>query len=154
MSARISPTLVVVISLASALCAARLEAASADAASDVLKYERAVCAAYERNDAAAIDSLVADGYVLTESNGSLTKKSDDLRDARNQAVRFTAFRNEDMQVTMYGLATAIVRGKTIVQGTAKDGSKVDVVVQFTDTVVRIGGRWKLVAGHVSRLKNS
>ncbi|MEP7086329.1 MAG: nuclear transport factor 2 family protein [Gemmatimonadota bacterium] len=154
MSARVSPVLVVVVSLASVLCSARLQAASRDAASDVLKYERAVCTAYERNDAAAIDSLVADGYVLTESNGSLTKKSDDLRDARNQAVRFTAFRNEDMRVSMYGTATAIVRGKTIVQGTAKDGSKVDVVVQFTDTVVRIGGRWKLVAGHVSRLKNS
>lgn len=139
------------IALACVLLAARRLSASDDAA-DVLAYERTVCAAYQRNDAAAIDSLVADDYVLTESSGALTRKADDIRDARNKAVDFTAFRNEDMQVRMYG-NTAIVRGRTIVQGTSKDGSKVDIAVQFTDTVVKINGRWLLVAGHVSRLKN-
>jgi ketosteroid isomerase-like protein len=46
---------------------------------------------------------------------------------------------------------AIVRGRTILPGTNKDGSPLDVKVQCTDTVVRIAGRWRLVAGHVSRL---
>ena len=147
-----SRTLLVALSLVGALVVPRRAHASSDDVSDVLAYERAVCAAYERNDATAIDSLVADDYVLTESSGALTKKADDLRDARSKAVNFTAFRNEEMQVTMYG-GTAIVRGKTIVQGTTKDGSKVDVLVRFTDTIVKIKGRWKLVAGHVSRLKN-
>ena len=147
----LTPILALAIAFAAMLILAHSALAKADAVSDVLAYERATCAAYERNDAVAIDTLVADGYVLTESSGALTTKADDIRDARAATVTFTAFRNEDMQVHMYG-NTAIVRGKTIVQGTSKDGSKVDVIVQFTDTDVRINGRWQLVAGHVSRLK--
>ena len=149
----LTPILACAIAFAAMLVLAHSAFAKSDAVSDVLAYERVTCAAYERNDAVAIDSLVADGYVLTESSGALTTKADDIRDARAEAVKFTAFRNEDMQVRMYG-NTAIVRGKTIVQGTSKDGSKVDVIVQFTDTDVKINGRWQLVAGHVSRLKNS
>lgn len=117
----------------------------------ILAYERAACAAYQRNDAVAIDSLVHDSYALTDSRGVTTTKADDIRDAKARAIQFTAFRNEDMKVRVYGDA-AIVTGRTIVQGKAKDGSVVDVEVQFTDTVVLEDGRWRLVAGHVSRLK--
>lgn len=118
----------------------------------VLAYERAACAAYQRNDAVAIDSLIADSYTLTDSKGVITTKADDLRDARNQAVTFTAFRNEDMKVRIYGNA-AIVTGRTIVQGRTRDGTDVDIEVQFTDTLIFSDGRWQLVAGQVARLKN-
>lgn len=117
----------------------------------ILAYERAVCAAYERNDAAAIDSLVHDSYTLTDSKGVITTKAGDIRDARARAIEFTTFHNEGMKVRVYGNA-AIVTGRTILQGKAKDGSVVDVEVQFTDTIVLEGGRWRIVAGHVSRLK--
>jgi ketosteroid isomerase-like protein len=119
----------------------------------VLAFERAGCAAYERNDAKAIDSLVADGYTLTDSKGVVTTKTDDLRAARERDVDYTTFHNEGMKVRIYG-TTAIVTGRTILKGTARDGSLVDVEVQFTDTVALIGGRWRLVAGHVSRLKRT
>ena len=99
----------------------------------------------------AIDSLVADGYTLTDSKGVVTTKTDDLRAARERDVDYTTFHNEGMKVRIYG-TTAIVTGRTILKGTARDGSLVDVEVQFTDTVALIGGRWRLVAGHVSRLK--
>jgi ketosteroid isomerase-like protein len=46
--------------------------------------------------------------------------------------------------------TAIVTGTTIVKGVAKDGTKVDLAVLFTDTLVKRDGRWQLVAGHVSK----
>ena len=32
----------------------------------------------------------------------------------------------------------------------RDGSKVDLAVLFTDTLVKMNGRWQLVAGHVSK----
>ncbi|MEO6209101.1 MAG: nuclear transport factor 2 family protein [Gemmatimonadaceae bacterium] len=149
----LSAMLAFAIAFAGLLVLTHTAIASNNAVDDVLAYERATCAAYQRNDAAAIDSLVADDYVLTESSGAVTTKADDIRDANGGAVMFSAFRNEDMRVKMYG-NTAVVRGKTIVQGTARDGSKVDVIAQFMDTVVKINGRWRLVAGHVSRLKNS
>lgn len=117
----------------------------------VLAYEHAACAAYLRNDAVAIDSLIADSYTLTDSKGVITTKADDLRDARDKAVAFSAFRNEDMKVRIYGNA-AVVTGRTIVQGRTKDGTDVDIEVQFTDTVIFANGRWQLVAGQVARLK--
>ena len=49
--------------------------------------------------------------------------------------------------------TAIVTGRTIVQGTTRAGDKIDIEVQFTDTLVLMDGRWRMVAGHVARLKS-
>lgn len=117
----------------------------------VLAFERATCAAYQRNDVAALDTLVADGYALTDGTGAVSTKADDIRDARTRAVDYSAFRNENMKVTFFG-STAIVRGQTLVQGTTRSGTHVDVLVQFTDVIVPVHGRLQLVAGHVSRLR--
>jgi ketosteroid isomerase-like protein len=116
---------------------------------EVLAWERDGCAAYERNDAAYIDRIVADGYVLTNSRGGYDTKADDLKAARNREVAFSTFHNENMKVRIYD-QTAIVTGTTIVRGVAKDGTKVDLAVLFTDTLVKMNGRWQLVAGHVSK----
>lgn len=116
---------------------------------DVLKWERDGALAYERNDAAAIDRMVADGYVLTNSRGGYDTKADDLKAAREKAVAFSTFRNERMKVRVFD-QTAIVTGTTIVKGVAKDGSTIDLAVLFTDTLVKQNGRWQLVAGHVSK----
>jgi ketosteroid isomerase-like protein len=115
---------------------------------EVLKWERDGCLAYERNDAGTIDRMVADGYVLTNSRGGYDTKADDVKAARDKDVAFTTFRNENMKVRIFD-RTAIVTGTTIVKGVAKDGSKVDLEVLFTDTLVKRNGRWQLVAGHVS-----
>lgn len=123
---------------------------SGPAVDSVLTAERIACLAFQRNDTAGIARFEADGYILTDSRGVQYTKEDDLRAARDQDVRYTVFRNEGMQVSLFG-DVAIVRGQTILQGTNRDGSPLDVKVQFTDTVARIDGRWQLVAGHVSRL---
>lgn len=128
---------------------AAVATAGPDPVAEVLAFEIAACNAYLHNDAAAIDSLVANGYVLTDSRGQLATKADDLKAARDGEVRFTEFRNVGMTVSMFG-TTAIVRGRTLVKGATKDGQSIDVDVLFTDTVVRLNGRWQLVAGHVSR----
>lgn len=44
-------------------------AVPADPAAEVLAFEAAACAASQRNDAHAIDTLVADGSALTDSHG-------------------------------------------------------------------------------------
>jgi ketosteroid isomerase-like protein len=116
----------------------------------VLAYLHAACAAYQRNDVAAIDSLVADGFILTDARGVTTTKADDLRSARERAIEFTAFRNEGMRAQLYG-TTAVVTGRTIIVGKTKDGTALDIEVQFTDTVILLDGRWRIVASHVSRL---
>jgi ketosteroid isomerase-like protein len=116
---------------------------------EVLKWERDGCIAYEKNDAATIQRMVADGYILTNSRGGYDTKADDVKAAQNKDVVFSTFRNENMKVRVFE-NTAIVTGTTIVKGVAKDGSKIDLAVLFTDTLVKMNGRWQLVAGHVSK----
>jgi ketosteroid isomerase-like protein len=116
---------------------------------EVLKWEHDGCIAYEKNDAATIQRMVADGYVLTNSRGGYDTKADDVKAAQDKAVVFSTFRNENMKVRIFE-NTAIVTGTTIVKGVAKDGSTVDLAVLFTDTLVKMNGRWQLVAGHVSK----
>ena len=53
------------------------------------------------------------------------------------------------EVRVHG-ATAVVTGKTHTKGIS-GGKPFDAQFQFTDTFVKDGGRWRLLAGHVSKL---
>jgi ketosteroid isomerase-like protein len=141
--------IVILLVLALSAGPANAQVTSGRDVDEVLKWERDSCAAYERNDAAAIQRMVGDGYVLTNSRGGYDTKADDVKAAQNKDVVFSTFRNENMKVRIFE-NTAIVTGMTIVKGLAKDGSKVDLAVLFTDTLVKMNGRWQLVAGHVSK----
>jgi uncharacterized protein (TIGR02246 family) len=117
----------------------------------VLQAERDGCVAYQRGDADKIASFLTNDYTLTNSKGEITTAADDIKDAKSGKVRYEVFENYDMKARVYGDHTAIVNGKTKVKGTA-EGKPIDIVVQFTDTFVKQNGRWRLAAGHVSRLK--
>ena len=124
---------------------------AADPAAEVLAFERAACAAFQANDVVAIDSLLTDDVTLILSDGTIERKSDLLREARDEVVKYSRFENVDQVVRFYGPRTAVVTGRTIISGVTKDGSPVEVDVIFTDTVVRERGGWKFAAGHVSRV---
>ncbi len=122
-----------------------------DESAAVLQAEREGCAAYLHGDAGKIANFLTDDYTLTNSKGEITTAADDIEDAKSGRVHYDVFENYDMKVRIYDDHTAIVTGKTKVKGNAQ-GKPIDIVVQFTDTFVKQGGRWRLAAGHVSRLK--
>jgi len=130
-------------------------AAFAETATDesaaVLRAERDGCVAYLRGDADRIAKFLTDDYTLTNSKGEITTAADDIEDTKTGSVHYDVFENYDMKVRVYGDHTAIVTGKTKVKGHAQ-GKPLDIIVQFTDTFVKQNGRWRLAAGHVSRLK--
>jgi len=134
------------------LCvAAALAETPTDESGAVLQAERDGCVAYLRGDADNIGKFLTDDYALTNSKGEITTAADDIEDARSGRVHYDVFENYDMKVRVYGGHTAIVTGKTKVKGNAQ-GKPIDIIVQFTDTFVKQSGRWRLAAGHVSRLK--
>ena len=122
-----------------------------DESAAVLQAEREGCAAYLHGDAGKIANFLTDDYTLTNSKGEITTSADDIEDAKSGRVHYDVFENYDMKVRIYDDHTAIVTGKTKVKGNAQ-GKPIDIIVQFTDTFVKRGGRWRLAAGHVSRLK--
>jgi ketosteroid isomerase-like protein len=123
-----------------------------DESAAVLQAEHDGCVAYLRGDAETIAIFLTDDYTLTDSKGKISTAADDIEDARSSRVHYDVFENYDMKVRVYGSHTAIVTGKTKVKGNAQS-KPIDIIVQFTDTFVKQSGRWRLAAGHVSRLKD-
>jgi ketosteroid isomerase-like protein len=125
--------------------------AASDESAAVLQAEHDGCAAYLHGDAGKIANFLTADYTLTNSKGEITAAADDIEDAKSGRVRYDVFENYDMKVRIYDDHTAVVTGKTKVKGNAQ-GKPIDIIVQFTDTFVKQSGRWRLAAGHVSRLK--
>jgi ketosteroid isomerase-like protein len=121
----------------------------------VLEAERTLCRAYQSNDVSYISDHVMPDYTLTDSKGVITTRQDDLNDAATGKAKYTKFENREMKVRLYGPSgapgTAVVTGRTLVKG-LYDNQPIDIEVQFTDTMVRQNGIWKLAAGHVSRIR--
>ncbi len=120
-----------------------------DEANAVLQTERDLAAAYLKSDADAIAQGVMEDYTLTNSMGKITTRADDLDEARKNDPKYEIFENYDMKVRVHG-NTAVVTGKTHTKGIS-GGKPFDSQFQFTDTFVKDGGRWRLLAGHVSKL---
>jgi ketosteroid isomerase-like protein len=120
-----------------------------DEANAVLKTERDLATAYLKSDADGIAQGVMEDYTLTNSMGKITTRADDIGEARKNDPKYEIFENYDMKVRLHGDA-AVVTGKTHTKGVS-GGKPFDFQFQFTDTFVKDGGRWRLLAGHVSKL---
>jgi len=88
-------------------------------------------------------------YTLTKSKGKITTRADDIDEAKKNDPKYEIFENYDMKARVHGDA-AVVTGKTHTKGIS-GGKPFDSQFQFTDTFVKDGGRWRLLAGHVSKL---
>jgi ketosteroid isomerase-like protein len=107
------------------------------------------CRAYLEADASRIEALLTPDFTLTDADGVVTTRADDVENARTGGIRYTVFENHDMKVRLHGDA-AVVTGVTRVSGTA-GATPFTANLQFTDTVVRQNGRWRVASSHISRL---
>ena len=114
----------------------------------VLQAERDLAAAYLNSEDGAIARYVMEDYALTNSTGKITTRANDLDEAREKDPKYEVFENHDMKVRIHG-DTAVVTGRRHTKGTAS-GKPFDSKFQFTDTFVKDAGRWRLLAGHVSK----
>jgi ketosteroid isomerase-like protein len=120
-----------------------------DVTNAVLQTERDLATVYLNSDADGIAQGVMEDYTLTNSMGKITTRADDIGEARKNDPKYEIFENYDMKVRLHG-DTAVVTGKTHTKGVS-GGKPFDFQFQFTDTFVKDGGRWRLLAGHVSKL---
>src|SRR5438067_8423124 len=135
--------------IAFSMCAATILAqTSAEETTAVLQAERDGCIAYLNGGAEKIANFLTEDYTLTNSKGEISGRADDIADATSGKVRYDVFENYDMKVRLYGDSAAVVTGRTKLKG-VYDGKTVDKIVQFTDTLVKHNGRWRLAAGHDS-----
>ena len=102
---------------------------------------------YLRGDKQTFDRIVADDFTRTDESGKFATKAEEraLVQAPPGSVS-ASLTNEDMHVRVYG-NSAIVTGLIVsrVQGSLSFQSR------FTDTFIKRGGPWQVVARHYSRV---
>ena len=117
---------------------------------EVLKLERAWLDAYEKNDAEAMNKIVADDFTITFTNGSIQTKQkilDSIKRARNSPP--PKFYTEEVQARVYG-DTVILIGRVIAEW-QQNGQLMKEENRYTDTYVKRNGRWQVVASHLSNV---
>jgi hypothetical protein len=92
---------------------------------------------------------LSDKFVSTGSDGQTSNKTESLSNAK--ATKYESVEYPNLKVTAFG-DTAIATGDFVAKGTDKDGKAMDVHERFTDTWMKIKGKWQCVASHSSPVK--
>lgn len=119
---------------------------------EVRQLERAWLDAYEQHDSKAMDAIVADDFTITFTNGAVQTKPqiiNSLKAARNRSGSSSKFRTEEVQARVYG-DTVILIGRVITEW-QQNGQARQEQNRYTDTYVKRGGRWQVVASHLSNV---
>lgn len=104
-------------------------------------------AAVKQNDAATMDRILADDFVLVTGRGKIYSKADLLRDARTGLDQYEHQEDTNQTVRVWG-DTAVVTAKLWEKG-SENGKPFDYTVWFSDTYVRTSGGWRYVFGQSS-----
>ncbi len=106
-------------------------------------------AAVKTNDAAAMDRILADDFVLVTGRGRVLKKNDLLAAAREKQTVYERQEEEagTQKVRIWG-DTAVVTALLWIKG-KENGKSLDDKLWFSDTYVRTPAGWRYVFGQAS-----
>jgi ketosteroid isomerase-like protein len=104
-------------------------------------------AAVKNNDAATMDRILADDFVVVIGSGKIYTKADLLQMARTGRVHYEHQEDSDQAVRVWG-DTAVVTAKLWMKGTDQ-GKAFDYHIWFSDTYVRTAAGWRYVHGQAS-----
>src|SRR6266508_3680828 len=135
---------IVVLSGLVAGAAAFKKAPPGDAAALVAALDTEYQAAVKHNDAATMDRILADDFVLVTGRGQTYSKADLLRDARNKTSVYEHQEEIEQKVRVWG-DTAVVTALLWIKGTSGD-KPFERKLWFSDTYVRTAKGWRYVLG--------
>jgi ketosteroid isomerase-like protein len=111
---------------------------------EVARLDTEYQAAVARNDAATMDRILADDFVLIVGSGRVFTKEDLLEEARQRTTVYSQQDDAERTVRVWG-DTAVVTALLTARGT--EGSEpVAYRVWFSDTYVRTPRGWRYVLG--------
>lgn len=119
-------------------------------ASRLIALENAWNQAQVHHDAKAVSSLVSDGFVYTDYDGTVMDKADFLKDLKDPDYRASLVANEGVRVISY-VNAAIVIGTYHSKGTYKR-QPFEHYGRFTDTWLYQNNKWECVASHTNLIK--
>ena len=98
------------------------------------------------HDAAAMEKMLDEDFVLTDYDGTLSNKSQFLDSIKDMSIKLTQEMSEGMKLHQHG-NTVVVTGATREKGT-QNGKPFAHNGRFTDTWIKKDGRWLCVASHL------
>lgn len=111
---------------------------------EIRKLEAASREATLKNDAAALNQLLADSWMNTNAGGTVTTKSQLMEILKTNPFKFISIENDDVKVRIYGDA-AVVTGRSKSTRVGRDNALVTGEVRFTRVYAKPEGRWQVVA---------
>lgn len=121
---------------------------------ELMQLERDIGDANIKRDKAFFERIEAEEFIFTDSSGGLTNKAQDVAslDSPPGAFKLVSYVPDEMTVHVYG-DTAVVTGRVTTEGRNADRA-VTSRSRFTDVFVKRQGRWQIVAGHSSRIRET
>jgi ketosteroid isomerase-like protein len=138
--------MIVALSLGSAT---DLNASSDEDAKIVAALDTKYQAAVKSNDAATMDQILADDFVLVNGRGKVSSKADLIESARKKEVTYDRQDEESgtQKVRVWG-DTAVVTALLWIKA-VQAGKFIDYKLWFSDTYVRTPAGWRYVFGQAS-----
>jgi len=113
----------------------------------ILRLESQWNTAYKRSNVSAMNSLLADDFIITEEDGSTFSKSGYIAHNGNSSVHVEISDMSDLKVRIHG-NTAVVTGTYHEKGTEK-GKAYEYYDRFTDVWMNSKGAWQVIVSHYS-----
>ncbi len=125
-------------------------AQSATSDGDVLmQLERDSAKAIVSGDIKFIEALEANELIITNPDGSVSNKAEDLAGYKSGKTKVVSAAVSDMKAIVIGdtgVTVGVMSFKGMYQGVAYEG-----MYRFTDTYVRRDGHWQQIATHASEI---
>jgi ketosteroid isomerase-like protein len=100
-----------------------------------------------KGDSSFTGRLEAENCTVVWPDGSIVNKREDLKSMTGD-IAFTEFKIDDLQVRLYG-DTGIVVGQGTIKAHEGKQNLLGGKFVWTDTFIKHGGAWKVVASQVS-----
>jgi len=116
---------------------------------ELIKLENEWADAVVKKDVAFLDRILADDYLATDPEGNGYTKAQEIASMKSEVYLVTSCVHHEMKVRVYGNA-AVVTGRSTLNETYK-GKDYSIQSRWTDTWVKLNGRWQCVAEHSSEI---
>ena len=110
------------------------------------KIQREWAEARIKGDSSYTRRLETDDCTIVWPDGSIVNKQADLQSMTD--IKFSEFKIQNLQVRLYG-DTGIVVGEGSIEAQKGKQDLIDGKIVWTDTFVKQGGQWKVVASQIT-----
>ncbi len=110
----------------------------------IMKMEQEMTDAFIKGDTSVFEKYGADNATFTDPGGMMMNKAQTMAMFKSGDLKLESSKIDGMKVQMFG-DTAVVTYTTMDKGMYK-GRDISGQYRWTDVFVKMGGKWKLVAG--------